>query len=143
MSFAEKLKQAREVSGLTQQELSEQSGIARRTIQNWECGSRNPSSIAAIEKVAAILNVSTSDLIDSNEAFVAEAGEQFGYRGKAGADRLVRNVKGLFAGGDLAEEDMDEMMLAIQKAYIDAKKRNREKFTPKKYRDTTSDNEAE
>jgi len=38
----------------------------------------------------------------------------------------------LFAGGELAEDDMDEMMLAIQEAYIIAKKNNK-KYTPKKY----------
>ena len=35
--------------------------------------------------------------------------------------------------GVLIETDMDELMLAIQEAYIDAKKRNK-KYTPKKYR---------
>ena len=32
----------------------------------------------------------------------------------------------------IPEENMDEMMLAIQEAYIDAKKRNK-KYTPQKY----------
>ena len=32
----------------------------------------------------------------------------------------------------MAEEDMDELMLAIQEAYVDAKRRNK-KYTPKKY----------
>lgn len=38
----------------------------------------------------------------------------------------------MFAGGEMAEEDMDELMLAIQEAYVDAKRRNK-KYTPKKY----------
>ena len=36
------------------------------------------------------------------------------------------------AGGEMAEEDMDELMLAIQEAYVDAKRRNK-KYAPKKY----------
>ena len=52
--------------------------------------------------------------------------------GKKGAEKLLHEVTGLFAGGELAEEDKDELMLAIQEAYVDAKKRNK-KYTPKKY----------
>ena len=41
-------------------------------------------------------------------------------------------MTGLFAGGEMAEEDMDALMLAVQQAYVDAKRKNR-KYTPKKY----------
>ena len=41
----------------------------------------------------------------------------------------------------MAEEDMDEMMLAIQEAYIDAKKRNK-KYTPQKVSETAGRNEV-
>ena len=44
----------------------------------------------------------------------------------------MNEIRGAFSGGEMAEEDMDELMLAIQEAYIDAKKRNK-KYTPKKY----------
>ena len=47
----------------------------------------------------------------------------------------MAEVTGLFAGGEMAEEDMDTMMLAIQEAYVIAK-RNSKKYTPKKYRKT-------
>ena len=60
------------------------------------------------------------------------AQREYGYRGRKGAEKLITEVTGLFAGGEMAEEDMDELMLAIQEAYIDAKKRNK-KYTPKKY----------
>ena len=40
---------------------------------------------------------------------------------------------GLFAGGEMADEDMREMVDAIQEAYLIAKKNNK-KYTPKKYR---------
>ena len=39
----------------------------------------------------------------------------------------------------MAEEDMDELMLAIQEAYIDAKKRNK-KVHPEKYRKQNEEN---
>lgn len=58
----------------------------------------------------------------------------YGSRGKQQAHALIAEVSGLFAGGDIAEEDMDEMMKAIQDAYWIAKENNR-KYTPKKYSD--------
>ena len=42
-------------------------------------------------------------------------------------------VSGLFAGGNIADEDLDVMMKALQDAYWIAKEKNK-KFTPKKYR---------
>ena len=54
-------------------------------------------------------------------------------RGARQAKALVAEVTGLFAGGDLADEDLDEMMKGIQEAYWIAKEKNK-KYTPKKYR---------
>ena len=45
----------------------------------------------------------------------------------------MEELTGLFSGGHMAEEDMDELMLAIQKAYVIAKE-NARKYVPKKYR---------
>ena len=53
-------------------------------------------------------------------------------------NREVYSVLAQILGCD-AEEDMDELMLAIQEAYIDAKKRNK-KYTPKKYRKQNEEN---
>jgi hypothetical protein len=41
--------------------------------------------------------------------------------------------RGIFAGGNIADEDLDVMMRALQDAYWIAKEKNK-KFTPKKYR---------
>ena len=46
---------------------------------------------------------------------------------------VVDEVSGLFAGGNIADEDLDVMMKALQDAYWIAKEKNK-KFTPKKYR---------
>lgn len=51
--------------------------------------------------------------------------------------RLVDEFKVLAAGGKMEEEDMDEVMQAIQEAYWEAKKKNR-KHVNKKYQDEDS-----
>ena len=64
---------------------------------------------------------------------VVEAAEKYGSRGAKQAQQLTEEVTGLFAGGEMAQEDMDVMMKAIQDAYWIAKEKNK-KYTPKKYR---------
>ena len=82
-------------------------------------------------KLANILECDTNYLRNEEEDFLTQAQQEFGYPGKAGAKKLLTDISSLFAGGDMAEEDMDELMLAIQEAYIDAKRKNK-KYAPKK-----------
>ena len=73
-------------------------------------------------------------LLTEKEAFITDSADRFGYRGERDAKALVEDLTGLFAGGQMAEEDMDALMLAVQEAYVEAKRRNREKYAPKKNR---------
>lgn len=131
MKFSERLKNFREGKGLTQAQLSKLSGISTRMIQKYEAGNARPRFDAA-EKLAAALGVQVTDLLASGEMLVAQAAAQYGSRGAKQAEQLTAEVTGLFAGGDMAQEDMDIMMQAIQDAYWIAKKKNK-KYTPKKY----------
>lgn len=138
MTFGEKVKTQRKNLELTQDALAERVGVTRRVITSYENDRSRPRGTAAYQRLADALEVNINYLLSEDEAFIADAEEQFGYRGKKGAEKLLGEVTGLFAGGEMAEEDMDELMLAIQEAYIDAKKRNK-KYTPKKYRKTETD----
>ena len=66
--------------------------------------------------------------------FTIQASEKYGSRGRRQAEKLVKDVEALYAGGELEERDMDAMMRALQDAYWRAKEINR-KFVPKKYRE--------
>lgn len=132
MKFDERLKSLREKKGLTQVQLSELTGITTRQIQKYEGGQSRPRLDAA-DKLAKALNVSTDELLGNSDMFVAQAAETYGTRGAKQAKQLLEEVTGLFAGGELADEDMREMIDAIQEAYLIAKKNNK-KYTPKKYR---------
>ena len=72
-------------------------------------------------------------LMTEDEDFISRASEQYGSRGKRQAEELVKELSGMFAGGELSEEDKDSVMLALQKAYWLCKEDNK-KYTPKKYR---------
>ena len=132
MKSNERLKKYREEKGLTQAQLSELAGITTRQIQNYEGGKARPRLDAA-EKIAKALNITTDELLGNADMLVAQAAEKYGARGAKQAQQLTDELTGLFTGGDLAEEDMELMMKAIQDAYWIAKEKNK-KFTPKKYR---------
>lgn len=133
MAFDERLKKYREQKGLTQDQLAKRSGISCRMIQNYESGLYRPR-LGAAEKLASALEIPVSDLLGESGTLVVQATEKYGSRGAKQAEELMSEVTGLFAGGDLAEEDMDVMMKAITEAYWIAKEKNK-KFTPKCYRE--------
>ena len=121
MRFGEKLRKLRKDSHLTQAELAKRAGLGLKTITNYEKGTTYPQDRRVYGVLAEILGTSADYLHNENDDFVSMA-----------AEKLVGELTGLFAGGEMAEEDMDELMLAIQEAYVDAKRRNK-KYTPKKY----------
>ena len=124
MKFNERLKELREKNNLTQEQLAKISGVSSRMIQRYEYGTSRPRLDAA-EKIAKALNVSTDELLGNADMLVAQANEKYGARGAKQAKQLTDEVTGLFAGGDMAEEDMDLMMKAIQDAYWIAKQNNK------------------
>ena len=132
MKFNERLKKLREEKGLTQVQLSELTGISARMIQKYESGNARPRLDAA-EKIAKALNITADQLLGNADMLVAQAAEKYGSRGAKQAQQLTEEVTRLFAGGEMAQEDMDVMMKAIQDAYWIAKEKNK-KYTPKKYR---------
>ena len=131
MTFNERLKKIREKKGLTQDQLAKRSGISCRMIQKYESGLSRPRFDAA-EKLAAALEMQVSELLGESGTLVAQAAEKYGSRGAKQAEELINEVTGLFAGGEMAEEDMDVMMRAITEAYWIAKEKNK-KYTPKRY----------
>ena len=128
MKFNERLKALREEKEMTQVQLSASSGISARMIQKYEGGIARPRFDAA-EKLAAALGVPVSELLGEKELLVAKAADQYGSRGAKQAEDLVKEVTGLFSGGEMAQEDMDVMMDAISEAYWIAKRKNK-KYAP-------------
>lgn len=133
MTFGEKVREARKARELSQKELAKRSGIAVRTIINYETNARTPKSRDTYAKLAKALDIDPAVLMDDNAEFVIRASEMYGARARKQAERIISEVEGLYAGGELDERDMDAMMKALQEAYWKAKEINR-KYIPKKYR---------
>lgn len=133
MTFGEKVKDERNRLGLNQDELAKKIGVTRRVISSYENNSSRPRGTERYKKLAEALGVNINYLLSEDEAFIADVEDNYGHRGAKQAKELLAEVTGLFAGGEMADEDMREMVDAIQEAYLIAKKNNK-KYTPKKYR---------
>ena len=123
----------RMAKGWTQKDLAQATGMALRTIQNYELGARLPKKRDTYLALAKALDINEDVLLDDNASFVLRANERYGSRGARQAWDMVADIAAMWSGGEMDEEDMDSIMQAMQEAYWEAKKNNR-KYVPKKYR---------
>lgn len=66
MEFGEKIRQAREKLGMTQQTLADQLYVTRQAVSRWECGARYPDLLTA-KCLSDILHVSMDELLSKEE----------------------------------------------------------------------------
>lgn len=132
MTFGEKVRAAREARNMTQEQLADAIGMSKRMVSYWENHGKLPKSRDTYPIIADALGIDVSVLLDDDAEFVVKAAETYGNRGAQQALQLVQQIMGLYAGGELEEEDMDAMMKAIQDAYWIAKQKNK-RHTNKRY----------
>lgn len=140
MLFGDRIKELRSLADMSQQELANRTGLSLRSIQNYESNQRYPKDVAILNKLCAALGTTIEELMKEEDQFILEAASKFGSRGKNDAEKLIEEVGGLFAGGELNEEDKDKVFRAITEMYWKAKDNNK-KYTPKKYKKNSESNE--
>ena len=140
MLFGDRIKELRNLADMSQQELANRTGLSLRSIQNYESNQRYPKDVAILNKLCAALGTTIEELMKEEDQFILEAASKFGSRGKNDAEKLIEEVGGLFAGGELNEEDKDKVFRAITEMYWKAKDNNK-KYTPKKYKQNSESNE--
>ena len=140
MLFGDRIKELRNLADMSQQELANRTGLSLRSIQNYESNQRYPKDVAILNKLCAALGTTIEALMKEEDQFILEAASKFGSRGKNDAEKLIEEVGGLFAGGELNEEDKDKVFRAITEMYWKAKDNNI-KYTPKKYKKNSGSNE--
>ncbi|GLB31634.1 hypothetical protein LAD12857_35570 [Lacrimispora amygdalina] len=140
MLFGDRIKELRNLAEMSQQELANRTGLSLRSIQNYESNQRYPKDVAILNKLCAALGTTIEELMKEEDQFILEAASKFGSRGKNDAEKLIEEVGGLFAGGELNEEDKDKVFRAITEMYWKAKDNNK-KYTPQKYKKNSGSNE--
>ena len=109
-------------------------GISRRNYISYEKDGRYPRKREMYYKLAEVFGCDVNYLLTEDEKFVLQANEQYGSGGKKEAEQLVSQLVGMFAGGELTDEDKDAVMRALTEAYFDCKADNK-KYAPKKDKD--------
>ena len=77
--------------------------------------------MAILNKLCVALSTTIEELMKEEDNFIVEAATKYGARGKKDAKLLVEELGGLFAGGELGEEDKDKVFRAITEMYWKAK----------------------
>jgi transcriptional regulator with XRE-family HTH domain len=141
MTFSDKVKRAREVVGMTQNELAAKTGVSQRTIASYESGGAIARR-STTEKLARALKVSVKYLTEENctdpldeiekDGYVEQARELYGASGVRDMDALLRDNAALFAGGELSQDQKDAFFEAVMKAYLTCKEEAKEKYGRKK-----------
>jgi transcriptional regulator with XRE-family HTH domain len=141
MTFGEKLINARISLNLSQTELAEKVGVSERSIYSYEQTGTFPRT-AVLKRIAEALNVSVSYLMDeeetdkmknlSDELFIANARNEFGYKGAREAQDVLTRATALFAGGELDEEAKEIFFQSLMEVYLESKAEAREKFAPRR-----------
>jgi transcriptional regulator with XRE-family HTH domain len=128
MTLGEKLKALRTSAGLTQKQLAEKVGVSDKSLGYYETNERTPRK-NTIASISEYFNVPAEFLTqESEDDFEKLAQYADRESGKAEADRIIKDVQGLFAGGKLSEEDRDAVMLTLQNIYWEVKaKQNKDK----------------
>jgi len=137
MKFGEKVRAARRAVGMTQEELAEAAGLSKRTIINYETGTRYPRDRSIYQTLAQILEVESNYLVTEDEEFITESASLYGDKGEREARELLQRTSALFAGGKLNDEDKLAFMLEIQQLYLESKQIAK-KYSPKNKKDSAN-----
>ena len=123
MNFAEKLRELRFKSGMSQEGVAKLLGITRKSYNAYEGGSY-PRNRAIYQKLAQIFKCDVNYLLTEDETFIFNREEQEQSQGRREAEQLVARANGMFSGGLLSDEDKDKVITALQQAYWFSKRSN-------------------
>lgn len=120
--FGAKIRSLRLEHGMTQSDLADVVGVSLRSIQNYESNKLLPRDGRIYTRLANYFGVSTDYLfgnVDSPDEFPDHGDTTLE------VEQVLQNVGSLFAGGELSEQDKDEVMRTINDLYWKAKDRHR------------------
>ena len=140
MTFGDKVKNARLALNLSQTELAERIGITERSIYSYEQAGTFPRA-TVLKKLSDALGVTVAYLMSENEMdkqknideelFLANAKNEYGYKGAREAQAIIEQASALFAGGELEDGAKDIFFQSLMEVYLESKAEAREKFSSK------------
>ena len=133
-----RIKQLREESSLSQKELSKIIGVSQQTIGSWEVGRTSPDPIL-IGKLADYFDVSVDFLLGRTDQRKPCSSTELTKKDKKEIDEYIKSLEEdaeglMFDGVPISEEDKQLLLEQIERTAELIKLRNKEKYTPKKYK---------
>lgn len=139
MSIGEKIKNLRKENKLTQVELAKKSNISRSYLADIENDRYNPS-LETLKALAHSLDVNLSDIVSDEN----KSESSLNQRDKKSISNDLKELMDEFRSGtdgtayyngqELDEGDLDLIESAMKIALEQIKVKNKEKYTPKKYK---------
>lgn len=140
-TFGEKVRQAREILGLSQETLAKEAGLSQRSITSYETNQSKPRGSTA-RRLAKVLGVSTDYLLSetaedpqeglTKDIHLENVYQTYGATGEKEARELLEKNMALFAGGSLSQEAKDAFFEAVMTAYVTCKEESRKTYAPGK-----------
>lgn len=124
--------------GITAYRVSKETGVTTATLTSWKQGKYTPKP-EKMQKIADYFGVSLSYLMTGKE----DSGKEPQLKPKdkkdireilASTEELLKQDGLMFDGDPASPEAIDSILSAMQIGMEMAKKKNKEKYTPKKYR---------
>ena len=123
MGIGEKIKHIRIQQNMTQKELGEKlGGIPQQQIGRWENGKANPK-LSTIQKIAAALEVSLSDLINTAENMIETSASTL----SGAAENISESIIDVSNGMQILSKDEQTIMSDYQKLNHTEKKEARKR----------------
>ncbi len=128
--------------GVTPYKVSKETGVSQSTLSDWKRGISTPKP-DKLQKIADYFGVSLTYLLTGNmEDSEKEKAPELTARDERDIEKILNNTReqllsqeGLMFDGDPASpEAIESILSAMQIGMEMAKKKNKEKYTPKKYK---------
>ena len=138
MGLYENIRDIAKTKGLSINRLEQELGFARSSINKFN---KNTPSVEKLQQIAERLNVTVDNLMtghvvdENNETTLTPKDEKDIEKILEQTREQLMNQEGLMFDGDPASpEAIDSILSAMQIGMELAKKKNKEKYTPKKYK---------
>ena len=125
-------------NGISAYRVAKEAGVTQTALSNWKNG-RNTPSAPTLQKIADYFGVSIDYLMTGKETEEKESklkprDERDIKNILANTEQLLKQDGLMFDGQPASQEAIDSILSAMQIGMEMAKKKNKEKYTPKKYK---------
>ena len=139
MGLYEQIRDIAKSKGYSVNKLEKELGFARSSINKFN---KNKPSVEKLQQIADLLEVSLDYLLSNTDETIKEKAPTLTARDERDIEKILNNTReqllsqeGLMFDGDPASpEAIDSILSAMQFGMEMAKKKNKEKYTPKKYK---------